>query len=170
MGAKGNKLGTIFKPTLDRLLAGSFPCESGCRLWKGATSKNGYGVLYSSEHRKSRLTHRLSYELQVGPIPDGMKVLHKCDVRRCIEPQHLFLGTTQDNQDDMARKGRSNRRLSEEAVVSIKVRIAALGPATGGARPRGSDSLRKIAADFSVDKGTVQLIAKGLTHKFVEKV
>jgi hypothetical protein len=52
------------------------------------------------------LAHRLAWERAYGPVPDGMKVLHRCDVRNCIEPTHLFLGTQGDNVADMMAKGR----------------------------------------------------------------
>lgn len=75
----------------------------GCWLWQGYT-KNGYGSL--SVHDSNTYVHQLSYLLRVGPITDGLFVLHRCDVRRCHRPEHLFLGTQQDNVDDMHAKQR----------------------------------------------------------------
>lgn len=80
----------------------------GCWLWTGSKSSHGYGQLFSmvGGHRAVLHTHRISWELHNGPIPDGLWVLHRCDVRPCVRPDHLFLGTRQDNTDDMMAKGR----------------------------------------------------------------
>ena len=71
--------------------------NTGCWLWLGFISPDGYGT---------RLAHRRAWELARGPIPDGMLVCHRCDVRHCVNPDHLFLGTHLDNMRDMIRKGR----------------------------------------------------------------
>lgn len=51
------------------------------------------------------LAHRVSWELHFGPIPDGMEVLHECDIKQCVNPEHLFLGTQKDNMADAGKKG-----------------------------------------------------------------
>lgn len=90
----------------ERLEAYSMPePNSGCQLWIGWTNPRGYGVFYD-DRRKQRLAHRASWEHHRWSIPGDLFVCHKCDVRSCINPDHLFLGTTQDNTADMVRKGR----------------------------------------------------------------
>jgi len=79
-----------------------------CWVWRGAKSGPGYGAMRISGRRVG--THRLSYELFVGPIPAGMHVCHTCDNPPCCNPAHLFLGSAADNQHDKARKGRAAAR------------------------------------------------------------
>lgn len=79
-----------------------------CWLWKASIYKNGYGHYFSN--KKDVYAHRYSYSQFFGEIPDGMLVLHKCDVRNCVNPDHLFLGTHRDNSIDMYSKGRGNDR------------------------------------------------------------
>jgi len=85
-----------FWAKLDRL-------PNGCWLWPGHTT-NGYGT--TSFEGRNRLTHRLAWELAAGPIPKGLHVCHRCDVRACCAPWHFFLGTAADNEADKVRKGR----------------------------------------------------------------
>lgn len=92
--------------------------ESGCLLWNGSLNSDGRGRI--GYLGKSLQVHRLAYEKEFGTIPEGMHVLHKCDVPSCINPQHLFLGTHQDNMEDRYQKGRYKGKLSKEQVAQIK--------------------------------------------------
>jgi hypothetical protein len=79
--------------------------EDACWNWTASASHDfGYGEFMLDGTK--RRAHRWTYEQKVGPIPAGMYVLHKCDNPKCVNPKHLFLGTHQDNCDDMRRKGR----------------------------------------------------------------
>ena len=90
-----------------RLLSGCRDSIVGtCMFWTKSTSKYGYGQI--RVEGKTEQVHRVSYREFVGEIPEGVHVLHRCDVRNCINPDHLFLGTHQDNMDDMNRKGRGD--------------------------------------------------------------
>ncbi len=77
--------------------------NTGCWLWIGSIDTGGYGSIRIG---KLKIASRVSYELHVGPIPDGMCVCHRCDVRSCVNPAHLFLGTHKANMDDKSQKGR----------------------------------------------------------------
>lgn len=93
----------------DLIFSGCTPePNSGCWLWLSSVDAGGYGRLYATG-RGQMLAHRASYESFVGPIPAGMCVCHKCDVRSCVNPDHLWLGTDADNTADMVRKGRQRR-------------------------------------------------------------
>lgn len=82
--------------------------NSGCWLWTAcAETGAGYGMFAGFPGDKR--THRISYRLHHGEIPPGLLVCHRCDVRTCVNPEHLFLGTHKDNMQDCSRKGRIQR-------------------------------------------------------------
>lgn len=90
---------------LERFLRKVIRVDSGCWLWIGATRPNGYGNV--NINGRTTGAHRASWALHHGSIPDGMQVLHRCDVRNCVNPAHLFLGSQRDNMQDMITKGRA---------------------------------------------------------------
>lgn len=78
---------------------------NGCHIWVASTNKNGYGVLRTHDGY-TLLAHRFAWELVHGEIPAGMLVLHRCDNRQCVNPDHLYLGTHKDNMRDMVARKR----------------------------------------------------------------
>lgn len=77
-----------------------------CWLWTATHNGRGYGTILAAAGEEKILAHRASRELHYGPIPEGLVVCHHCDVRRCVRPDHLFLGTYKDNTQDMVQKGK----------------------------------------------------------------
>ena len=86
----------------------------GCWEWAASLDKAGYGV-FGIESGKPIGAHRYSYALHYGAFKKSLFVLHKCDNPKCVNPDHLFLGTHQDNMDDMVRKGRQNSLKGEDS-------------------------------------------------------
>lgn len=134
--------------------------ETGCWHWTGATKGNGYGSFGVSRGSWRRVVyaHRWAYEYFIGPIPEGLFVCHRCDVRSCVNPEHLFLGTHADNMADMAAKGRSLRgkrhnmaRLSDADVLEIRHLWAV-----------GGTTQVELGKQFGVDKRDISAIVRGL--------
>lgn len=97
---------------------------NSCWIWNRALNLKGYGKLWvqlSDTSRKLIEVHRFSWMLHNGDIPDGLFVCHKCDNRACVNPDHLFLGTHQDNMDDMVKKGRSRSPGSDPEKQKILI-------------------------------------------------
>ena len=76
-----------------------------CWNWTGAIA-SGYGTFGLYPPKRMIGAHRMSWEIENGPVPDGLHVLHHCDNKICVKPAHLFVGTRQDNMDDAKSKGR----------------------------------------------------------------
>ena len=132
--------------------------EDDCWLWRGYARENGYGS--ASIGRKSVSAHKFSYELHYGSVPAGLVVMHTCDVKRCVNPYHLTLGTPSDNTQDALQKGRfpvgeesSSARLTARDVDAIRAAF------------RSGDSKRSIAERFGVHRSTVQDIIHGRTWR-----
>lgn len=141
----------------------SFSKTEGCWLWTKSTNKYGYGII--SDSGKGIRAHRLSWVLHNGPIPEGLFVLHHCDVRLCVRPDHLFLGTHQDNRADCVGKGRQARgecqhsaKLTEGDVVLIRTYI------------KIGLTLSSIADRFGVTKEAIYCIKHKKTWKHVRGV
>lgn len=125
-----------------------------CWLWSGKIATNGYGHFWTGERDTG--AHRASYALWVGPIPTGHFVLHRCDVRACVRPDHLFTGTATDNMRDCSRKGRTPAKLTPDGVREIRRLVDA------------GFSYRTIGRQFGVNSSTVARIMSGGLWAFVE--
>ena len=130
--------------------------ENGCWIWKGAKSSPGYGSFhYICNGKKHTRAHRVSWLLFIGEIPDGLNVLHKCDVISCVNPMHLFLGTQADNIMDCIQKGRPHvgYKLNKDQAMTIRNE-----PILG---------CRKLAKIYNVDRTVIMKIRRGEIWKSI---
>lgn len=130
--------------------------DNGCWNWTGGITKTGYGILYVGD--TYHLAHRLAYGEFVGPIPDGLFILHRCDNRACVNPDHLRAGTHADNMADMKERQRyklppKTARARGERNQNAKLSVEAV-------RDILSSELTKaaLAEKYGVDKRTVQSV------------
>lgn len=112
-----------------------------CWNWTGGIGKYGYG-----RYGNNNTTHRFSYFLHYGEIPKGLSVCHKCDNRKCVNPEHLFLGTQKENIMDAIKKNRWHRAKLKETDI---VKIRALNK---------TESQKEIAKIFNVKPCTISNI------------
>ncbi len=124
---------------------------SGCWLWTASVDPMWkYGCILVNG--KPERAHRVSWRLYRGEIPAGICVLHQCDTPECVNPDHLFLGTTQDNTIDMLKKGRGGKKLTVQQVLAIR-----------------EDKRRPylIAKDYGIHQGNVTAIQNKTQWRYV---
>jgi hypothetical protein len=142
-----------------------------CWEWIGARQGDRYGLITVRNGKKSGITkmaHRLSYELFVGPIPNGAQILHRCDFMPCIQPLHLFPGTHQENMDDKVRKGRQSfigpgrtlRGAENSAAILTQEQVDRMRLL----RTNGW-TLEKLAIEFTISSSQVSNICRGVSWK-----
>lgn len=118
-------------------------------------ASSGYGKIGSGGHSGRTLSaHRAAWEIVHGEIPGKLQVLHRCDNKKCVNPQHLFLGTQSDNILDCIRKGRAVRKLTDAEVLQIRQLYS----------PRMS---QRLADQFSVCASTVLRIVQRQSWKHI---
>ncbi len=104
--------------------------ENGCWIWNRYVGRNGYGQVAVSH--KTSMPHRVMYQAHNGDIPSGLVVMHTCDNRLCVNPEHLSLGTQGDNVRDCVAKGRARGQFGQAGKLSTAVRDSISGRYTQG--------------------------------------
>lgn len=138
--------------------------NSGCWIWTGAigSGRNSYGHL--KRDGRTIMMHRFSYELSHGPIPAGLFVLHKCDLKTCVNPCHLEVGSNQKNVQDAYSRGLHVVRIGEECTFSkmTEEQVAEIRAVKGRMR-RGQQS--EMAERFGVCCSAIRHVRTGRNWK-----
>lgn len=126
-----------------------------CWEWIGGKEEKGYGYFFA--YGRNKAAHRVSHVLHIGPIPEGLWVLHECDNTSCVNPKHLFTGTARDNTDDMLAKKREAFGVKNWNAVLTEADIAAI--------KQDHRVQHIIAADYGITQSNVSLIKSGKRWK-----
>lgn len=141
---------STWPPPLERFNKSYKVIENGCWEWTGTINKGGYGII--GVNAKQCYAHRFSYAHFKGDLPEGFHVCHHCDNTRCVNPEHLFHGTSSDNARDREKKGRGakpyTQKLTEEDVRYIR---------------QSKETDNELAQKFGVREGT------GNIHPMIDK-
>ena len=140
-------------------------CErvGDCLVWQGAAI-NGYGVIQRGSRGEGLIrTHRVVWEHHHGEVPEGLELCHTCDVRRCVNIEHLFLGDRAVNMRDAAAKGRTSRgierpgaKLSPDLVRYIRAEVER--------GPRGTKA--RLARELGVSPSLVSMVSRGVPGRW----
>ena len=130
-----------------------------CWLWTASKYPAGYGQIRVGGNMQG--AHRVSYELYIGPIPEGLFVLHRCDVRPCVNHGHLFLGTNADNVADMYLKGRQAKSWELGARGEKNGHAKLTEAEVLGIRSENGFLQRELAAIYGVSRGQIGQIRSG---------
>ena len=126
-----------------------------CWMWTAATNNKGYGnVRFGPRPGKLWLAHRYSWTISFGDIPKGLCVLHKCDTPLCVNPDHLFLGTKQDNSLDMTVKHRGTAKFTHEQINEILDLSKTI-------------AIREIARRYKTNHSVIGYIVRGKTYRHI---
>jgi hypothetical protein len=136
--------------------------REGCWPWAGSTDRDGRGKL--NVGGVPQLAARIAYKLHYGDIPEGKVVCHKCDNTKCVNPEHLFLGTQADNVRDMHEKGRARKR----AVSGTAHHNAKLDADAVCVIRRSDASASQLAEQFGVSRAVIYDVRNGKIWKHVE--
>lgn len=135
--------------------------QTGCWLWTASLNNRGYGW-FRDRQNNTMTAHRASWIIFRGEIPKGMNVLHKCDMPKCVNPDHLWLGTKLENTADMIAKGRQKYVKGEDTynhvLTELDIREIRLDHRTQ----------REIASDYGVNQCTVWKIKQKKVWRHVE--
>lgn len=136
--------------------------QDGCWDWKGYIARNGYAEIARSKNFSIKHAHRISWMIHKGKIPEGLFICHKCDNPKCTNPDHLFIGTHQDNNKDRDEKGRTIKGekvassiLNDEQVREIKNLLSL------------DHSTSEIAKKFAISTTTAKRINNGTLWKHI---
>lgn len=127
----------------------------GCWLWTGCVNTTGYGMASWSGRQKNIVAHRRVWTMLKGPIPEGMEVCHTCDVPRCCNPDHLFLGTHAENMKDCAAKGRYHASLTPDQVREVRRLLPTM-------------QQKQIADQLGVGYSTINGISTGKAYRHIK--
>jgi hypothetical protein len=147
-----------------------------CWLWTGNLNQAGYGRMNGVLGGPQVRTHRVSWELHFGPIPEGMHVCHTCDVRACVRPDHLFLGTNEENHLDKIAKGRQPQgndhwsRSQPERVARGETKSKLTGAQVLAIRARysaGGVTQSQLADEYGVTYSNIAYICRRETWRHI---
>lgn len=143
----------------ERIYASVIIDEASCWIWQKAITRNGYGN-FALGGGVNRGAHRVSYFAFTGDLPGGLDVCHRCDVRSCVNPDHLFVGTRSENILDASKKNRVSRDHQKKGSSHPASKLTEMDIPVIRARLASGDAKARIARDYGVTDRVILLIAR----------